>query len=320
MKIVDYDAETYAILVKKHHLENAGFQRGEDVYIITLEKGMLAVIRKSSFREHLKEKVRSSLGLSKMPPVELNADDIALLKKITSVKFEERIPENVLRMLSEDEMETLKSLVDRGVLSVYKGGKYQAKGVYTISKDIYKFVRQLIQDKEQQEKEEKIGGEYVQKDAEDGKVSAPAAKASHVLRNQPAQKPSLSAVSASEPQVPDYKQVGDAIKALEKEGILVIANDELARSISMTLQEKIKKGAVMGMKGFDGKYYIMTSKKYAEAESLIRTYLMENRRATLSELSKSLGLAESVCKGVLNFLLENGDVIEKSRGKYELVA
>jgi hypothetical protein len=117
----------------------------------------------------------------------------------------------------------------------------------------------------------------------------------------------------------EYKLVADAVKALEKDGIIVLSNDDLARAISGSLQEKIKKGAVMGMKGFDGKYYVMSSKKYLEADLLLRTYLSENKRATLTELAKNLDMDESLCRGVLNYLLESGDVIEKSRGKYELV-
>ncbi|MCX8200092.1 MAG: hypothetical protein N3G76_01350 [Candidatus Micrarchaeota archaeon] len=310
MKIIGYDNDTYAILVKKRQLENAGFVKDEDVYVITLEKGMLAVIRKYSFREHLKEKVRASLELPDMPTTPLSAEDVALLKKITSVKFEERIPENVLRMLSDDEMRTLKSLVDRGILHVYKGGKYEEKGVYAISKEAYRFVRRLIE-----------GGHTSVDNA--GRSSAAVGVENVPIRQSTGgrQAPGTQkqVEAAAEQPVADYKQVSDAIKALEKDGIVVIQNDELARSISMVLQEKIKKGSVMGMKGFDGKYYIMTSKKYQEADSLIRTYLAENKRATLSELSKSLGLSETVCRGVLNFLLESGDVIEKSRGRYELV-
>lgn len=295
MKIVDYDKDTAAILVKKRQLENAGFVAEEDVYVITLEKGMLAIIKKSSFREHLKDKVRSSLGLPHLPSVELGGEELALLKKITSVKFDERIPENVLRMLSDREMEILKSLVDKGVLRVYKGGKYESKGVYSIPREAYKVVRELIEKQESAA----VAGEMEESPEEVEEKKAPQ------------QEPTKET---------DYAQVVDAVKALEKDGFIVIANDDLARSISQTLQEKIKKGTIMGMKGFDGKYYVMSSKKYNDTEALIKTYLSENKRATLSELSKNLKINEGLCKGVMNFLLESGDVIEKSRGKYELIS
>lgn len=308
MKIIDYDNETCAILVRKRQLESAGFLQGDDVYVVALENGMLAVIRKSSFRAHLKEKVRSSLELPETPPIQLGADDIALLRKITSVKFEERIPENVLRMLSESEMETLRSLVDRGIIRVYKGGKYKGKGVYTIPRDVYGLACQHLKGGLG---EDKVVG-CVQ---ETGK---PRVQESETAKPSSAKMPIQPAL-VSEMPAPDYRQVADVIKALEKDGFVVISNDELARTVSTVLREKIKKNSIMGMKGFDGKYYVMTSRKYHEAESLIRAYLTENRRATLAELSKSLGLEESVCRGVMNFLLENGDAIEKSRGKYELV-
>ncbi len=306
MKIIDYDSENYAILVKKRQLEGAGLGREDDVYIITLQRGVLAVIRKSSFKDLLKEKVRMALELPELPQVELTGDDLSLLRKITSVKFEERIPENVLKMLSGKEMQQLKSLVDRGILSVYKGGKYQAKGVYAIPRDVYRYVRRVL--------DEGIG-------------ASPPAKAQLQAEEQPVvpkeQKISPQKSEEQSPQriVPqqEYKLVADAVRVLDKDGFVVISNDDLARAISGTLQEKIKKGAVMGMKGFDGKYYIMHTKKYLEADSLLRTYLSENKRATLTELAKNLEIDEVLCRGVLNYLLESGDVIEKSRGKYELV-
>ena len=247
MKIIDYDSENYAILVKKRQLEGAGLGREDDVYIITLQRGVLAVIRKSSFKDLLKEKVRMALELPELPQVELTGDDLSLLRKITSVKFEERIPENVLKMLSGKEMQQLKSLVDRGILSVYKGGKYQAKGVYAIPRDVYRYVRRVL--------DEGIG-------------ASPPAKAQLQAEEQPVvpkeQKISPQKSEEQSPQriVPqqEYKLVADAVRVLDKDGFVVISNDDLARAISGTLQEKIKKGAVMGMKGFDGKYYIMPRK------------------------------------------------------------
>ncbi|MCX8206097.1 MAG: hypothetical protein N3H30_02605 [Candidatus Micrarchaeota archaeon] len=286
MKIVEYDGEFFAILVKKGQLQNAGFQEGEDVYVVTLEKGMLAVIRKTSFKEHLKQKIRSSIlepGAPSNEPVMgadvpqqqlagLSQEELALLRRLVSVRFEQRAPSYILPELSENEKAILHSLIDKGVVSIYKGGKYSKEGVYTIPKGAYGLaLRERAPDK------------------------------------------------ASEPQPEGGKATAGLLSQLEKQGFIIIENDELAKSISYSLREKIRGGQVRGIRGFDSKYYIFTAQKFSQAHGVISKFLQENKRSTLTEISKGTSLDEALCKGVLTFMLEESEVIEKSRGRYELV-
>ncbi|GEM_PF-2563141 len=271
MKIVEYDAETYAILIKKRQLENAGFRQGEDVYVVTLEKGMLAILRKSSFKEQLKETIKSSIreldSNGAHGQVNLSGEEMAVLTKILSVRFEERVPERILSSLTQEETAILKTLVDKGILSVYKGGKYSEGGVYTIPREIYGMVKE----------------------------------------------------QAGQPTESEPHKVDDIIKSLNKEGFAVVDNDDIAKNLSYLLRDKIKSGAVKGIRGFDSKYYIFASKKYDEVHSQIERHLRNNGHSTLSEISKGTKIDEVMCKGVLAFMLENSDIIEKSRGRYELV-
>ncbi|MEM0438005.1 MAG: hypothetical protein QXU54_01765 [Candidatus Micrarchaeia archaeon] len=283
MKIVEHDSDSCAIIVKKSQLHNAGFQEGEDVYVVTLEKGMLAVIRKSSFKEHLRQKIRSSIleppvggedapqKSGKAPPT-LSEDELSLLKRLASVRFEQRAPSSILPKLSESEKASLRTLIDKGVVRVYKEGKYSKEGVYTIPKDAYGLA----------------------------------------VRSPPEQTAAPSPVEAG-------KGVQALLSQLEKQGFVTLDNDELAKSVSYSLRDKIKAGEVRGIRGFDSKYYIFTSQKFSQAHAVISKFLQENKRSTLGEISKGTSLDELLCKGVLTFMLEESEVIEKSRGRYELV-
>lgn len=284
MKIVEYDSDSYAIIVKKGQLHNAGFQQGEDVYVVTLEKGMLAVIRKSSFKEHLRQKIKSSIlepggggdegfqqKKGEVQPI-LSEDELSLLKRLASVRFEQRAPSSILPKLSESEKASLRALIDKGVVRIYREGKYSREGVYTIPKDAYGLA----------------------------------------LRSAPERPPAPQPAKAGE-------SVLALLSQLEKQGFITLDNDELAKSVSFSLRDKIKAGEVRGIRGFDSKYYIFTSQKFSQVHAVISKFLQENKRSTLGEISKGTSLDELLCKGVLTFMLEESEVIEKSRGRYELV-
>jgi len=67
----------------------------------------------------------------------LTTEEFTVLKKLNSFKFEKRIPSNVYKTLNKDEKKSLNSLIDKKIVSVYKGGKYEKTGVYSISQSIY---------------------------------------------------------------------------------------------------------------------------------------------------------------------------------------
>jgi hypothetical protein len=257
-------------------LDSLGFKAGENVYVVNLDNGMIAVLKKSSFKQHLRDKVKVALETGDPETKELKdlTDfEMDLLRKIAGIRFEERSHSNIKRLLSDKEMAQLQELINKGVINLYKGGKYSAEGVYTVPKKYFSSLR--------------ISGENSQSKTFTSPV--------------------------------DSKKVDDLIKTLDKNGFLVVEDDETAKSVSYKLQDKVKAGLIKGIKGFDSKYYIFTSKKYGEFQRVIEDYLKENKRSTLSEISKSTSLDEAVCKGVLTFMLEESDIIEKSRGKYELV-
>ncbi len=286
MKIVDYDGEHYAILVNKRVLRNANFNAGEDVYVVVLENGLLGVIKKSSFKAHLKEAVKHGLqerAKTHTAPSKnelLSSAEESLLNKILSHRFEDRTPSNILNRLTDAEKNVLKSLVNRGVLSVYKKGKYKGRGVYVVSKDIYNLINPF------------------RPKNDDSRISQDASRRSAGKRGE---KPE------------------DAVKQLNAKGFILISGDDVAKQVSQMLHDKVKRGDVVGIKGFDSNYYIFTKQYYSKLYNNISNYFENSNRATLSELSSALKIDEHACKGMLAIMLEKGDITERKKNVYELV-
>lgn len=74
----------------------------------------------------------------------ISGEEFAVLRKLNLFKFEKRTPSNVYKTLNRKEREVLKDLIEKGFVNVYKKGKYEKTGVYSIQKDIYP---QLIKQK-----------------------------------------------------------------------------------------------------------------------------------------------------------------------------
>ncbi|MGB9635292.1 MAG: hypothetical protein ACP5H8_03380 [Candidatus Micrarchaeia archaeon] len=283
MKIVDYDSEHCAIIVNKRQLRNAGFSEGEEVYVITIENGLLGILRKSSFKEHLRDAIRkgiespSSAQTTPLQEFKLSDDEHRFLSKISKVKFSDRTPDKVLALLSEDEHGLLKSLIDKGVIRLYKSAQ-TGDMVYAINNKVYS----------------QLQSHSVEHDLAKEEVQA-----------------------SQEGAVEDVLQ--EFLSVLKKDGFVMVPKDEQAKLLSDRLSDYIKKGVYIGMRGYDSRYYVFSKKMYKEAYDKINTVFAGKKSLSLQEISKGTGLSEDVCKGIICFMLENGELIEKSRGKYELV-
>jgi bifunctional DNA-binding transcriptional regulator/antitoxin component of YhaV-PrlF toxin-antitoxin module len=115
----------------------------------------------------------------------------------------------------------------------------------------------------------------------------------------------------AKPTVPQDPQIA----VLEREGFLVLANENEARMLNEKLKSFKKK--VHGIRGFDKRYYIVTDDSFSEVSR--RLMLLLGRDRALDELSKELKAKEGLCKAVIEILREEGTVIEKRRGVYAKV-
>ena len=86
-----------------------------------------------------------SLELSKEADApKLSDQDIMILSKLLSFRFEQRIPESVNKQLTAGERKALSELLAKNFVNIFKGSKYP-KGVYNIKDFVYN--QYLIQTK-----------------------------------------------------------------------------------------------------------------------------------------------------------------------------
>lgn len=297
--IINYDSDNYAVLINKKKLESVGIREGDNFYIINLDRGVIALVKKSDFKNVLKQKVRDALGsdYNTMKDFGLSNEQIKVIDKIIGVKFEERTQPNISSSLSNEENAILEDLIKSNTIKIYDQGKYIEKPVYSITPDLFKYVKSTVgtpsqssQNYTKKERDNTSTNTYTEK-----KYSPP-------------------------PQLKSPVDIGNLIDKFNKEGFMIVTNDNEAKMVSESLSQKIKAGEVIGIKGFDSRYYIFKSSFFNKSnDKIVESFSKFNGKCSLKDMCNSTGLDENVCKGILWFLLERGDVIEKSNSTYQMI-
>ena len=100
-------------------------------------------------------------------------------------------------------------------------------------------------------------------------------------------------------------------------GWLVLDNEGDARQLSGAVAERIKAGEVAGLRSFDRKYYFIR-KDFAVAHQPKIMPALEKGDKTAEELARVLGLPPEACLAILLHMAEEGELLEKNKGKFAL--
>ncbi len=107
-------------------------------------------------------------------------------------------------------------------------------------------------------------------------------------------------------------------KLLETRGYLVIDREAEAKEASVALEKKIRGGEVFVVRGFDKKFYIVSRQFYSSFSPRIAKAIA-GKQAAASDIAAGLKLNEQACTAILQIMKDQGEVIEKRRGVFELV-
>jgi len=110
----------------------------------------------------------------------------------------------------------------------------------------------------------------------------------------------------------------EAKDTLATRGFLIVENENIAKGLSKDLEKDIKEGRVVGVRGFDKKFYIVASDYYAKASQAVAKALAKGDKSS-AEVAKLAGCEENACVSVLQVMKDFGEVIEKKRGVYALI-
>lgn len=109
------------------------------------------------------------------------------------------------------------------------------------------------------------------------------------------------------------------IQQLDSQGFVVLSNEVDAKEASMWLESDVKAGRVLGIRGFDKKYYIVTRDFYDRLNKKLLKELSEKKEKSITEVSESLKIPLEACIAVLCLMKEEGEVVERKRGLFTLV-
>ncbi|MFA6214335.1 MAG: hypothetical protein WC717_03590 [Candidatus Micrarchaeia archaeon] len=226
--------------------------------------------------------VKGAIG-GHAPSAGLSEPERQLVKKLLAIRFEKRTPSDVDKTLTGAEKATLASLLDKKVVNIFRSGKYE-NGVYNVSDAIFGQTRDIPA-------------------AHPLDTAAPQSSAI------PRQLPSSSAAGKAAPAKPSFDPLS--------KGYLVLDNEGDARQLSGAVAERIKAGEVAGLRSFDRKYYFIRKDFAMQHQPKIMSSL-EKGDKTADELARVLGLPSEACLAILLHMAEEGELLEKNKGKFAL--
>ena len=110
------------------------------------------------------------------------------------------------------------------------------------------------------------------------------------------------------------EQQPDAFSLLKSQGFLIVNDKNQAFRLSQHLNKEMKNGSVFGVKGFDGRFYIVTRSYLSKAQSSISSVLTEEMDAP--SIASAAKLEQDGCMAVLRLMAEKGEIIEKKKGVF----
>jgi len=224
--------------------------------------------------------------LSNLPQnakIKLSPEELAVLKKLDTVRYPNRTEEEIAKYLNDDDRKALDKLIKRKLVVLYNDEKRKEK-LYSISKYVYDNF--LLRNKPK----------------ETSKPEPPPERAWGV---------------AEQPRMPSSTDNKD-VQTLESKGFVVLATEPEAAALSLAIGESIRQGQVIGLRSFNSKYYILL-KSFYDAQSPKVVGALKNGPRSVDEISKETSLDPEAVRGILYVLAEKGEVTENRRDIFAIV-
>lgn len=113
---------------------------------------------------------------------------------------------------------------------------------------------------------------------------------------------------------PQQAAPADLTGELKRQGFILINDRNQARALSEALSQEMRSGAVTGVKGFDGKFYVVTRSFLSGAQTAIAAVLKEDMDA--ASVAAAAKLDPDGCMAVLRIMSEAGEILEKKKGVF----
>jgi len=107
--------------------------------------------------------------------------------------------------------------------------------------------------------------------------------------------------------------------SLEKDGFIVVKNEERAKKLSRDLEQQVKEGTIKGIRSFDGFFYIIESPLYEKYREVILKLIEASETIPLEQITESVNISPILSKIVCELLKDEGEIIEKRKNLFEFV-
>ncbi len=245
------------------------FRMNENVFIFAKKADITPLLLGNT-------QLRTTAPVQQSPSADLSEGEISVLKKLDTLRYQQRTQDNVDKILNTEEKSTLSQLLKKRAVSVFGPDKGGQK-IYSISKGVYD--RFLMRKRPQA-----------------SAVATPQQQAENFL-------PPSGMTAGLE---------DENVKKLETDGFIVLQTEAEASHVSSLLEDSIKHGQVFGTRAFNRKFYILL-RSFLEKNSGQVLKELRGGDKRVSELVEKTGLPEGGVRAILYFLAEAGDVIEKKR-------
>ncbi|MCL5090048.1 MAG: hypothetical protein M1382_02655, partial [Candidatus Marsarchaeota archaeon] len=258
--------------------EEVDFFKYSDKYFLFAKKSDVVLkILGANENEEIKKEVKNE---KKYTEKNLETDELRVLKKLDTIRYNNRTKEYVKTIMNGNELNILQGLIRKKAVSIYKKeGENDYK--YGISKDVYdKYLfgkRNENIDEAIKEKNEKVNDEAKEK--------------------------------GWEIKLREKNKYADL---LEVDGYLVLTNAADAEAASAQLEESIRHGLVVGTRAFNKKYYVAI-KSFVTNNSQNILRLIEKKSMSVDEISAELHMDAEAVRTILYLLSESGDVTEMKK-------
>jgi predicted DNA-binding protein (UPF0251 family) len=100
--------------------------------------------------------------------------------------------------------------------------------------------------------------------------------------------------------------------SLLNRGFLTLKDKGEALRLSQKFSAEMKKGDVIGVKGFDGRFYVVTREYLEKSEKAVSSILKEGM--DIESIAQAAKMDAEGCSAVMRLMAEKGDVLEKKKG------
>ncbi len=263
--------------------------------IISMLTGSAAKEKESASNAEYQRDERHGFGEAPM----LSTEEISVLKKLDTLRYNQRSVENVGKILNSEENAMLQNMLKKKVVSLFKK---DGKTLYSIPKNIY-------------------DNFLMRKKVANDQTSFQGRRQDMVQRQGVARQNEYVA-QKSKTAYNNYgnynKQASPEVSRLNEEGYIVLQTESEAARVSLMFEDSIRHGQVLGTRSFGNKKFFIVTREFLDKHIPSIFKMLREDQKRVSDIAKTEGIDEDAARAILYILAENGDITEKRRDLFAI--